>query len=112
MSVSALVLVDAVLSGHPWDPAFAATLGAVHRLGSEDRLAEAKAVWLADPIFACSRRIPTVAARLEQMIEDYPCWELLNENPHLPLDPPAIDRLHEIVAPTLVIVGEEDIPTV
>jgi len=30
--------------------------------------------------------------------------------PHRGLDPPAIDRLDEITAPTLVIVGEEDLP--
>lgn len=28
------------------------------------------------------------------------------------LDPPAVDRLHEITAPTLVIVGDEDVPPV
>ncbi len=109
-SVSALVLVDSVLRGRPWDPEAAATLEAVFRLGSEGRLDEGKAVWLAAPIFACSRRIPAVAARLEQMVGDYGCWELLNELPHQPIDPPAIDRLPEIAVPTLVIVGEEDIP--
>jgi 3-oxoadipate enol-lactonase len=30
--------------------------------------------------------------------------------PYLGLEPPAIDRLHEITAPTLVVVGEEDLP--
>ncbi|HSS62612.1 MAG TPA: alpha/beta fold hydrolase [Candidatus Limnocylindrales bacterium] len=28
------------------------------------------------------------------------------------LDPPAVERLHEITAPTLVIVGDEDVPSV
>jgi len=28
------------------------------------------------------------------------------------LDPPAIDRLHEISAPTLVVVGDEDAPPI
>ena len=31
--------------------------------------------------------------------------------PHQKLDPPAIGRLHEIAAPTLVIVGDEDLPS-
>jgi 3-oxoadipate enol-lactonase len=109
-SVSALILVGSVLPGHPWGPELAGTLGSCFRLGAEGRLDEAKAVWLAGPLFSSSRRIPAVAARLEQMIAAYGCWELQNELPHLPLDPPAIDRLPEIAAPTLVIVGEEDIP--
>jgi pimeloyl-ACP methyl ester carboxylesterase len=28
------------------------------------------------------------------------------------IDPPAIDRLDEISAPTLVVVGDEDVPTI
>ena len=30
--------------------------------------------------------------------------------PHQRLDPPAVNRLHEIVAPTLVVVGDQDLP--
>ena len=36
-------------------------------------------------------------------------WE---SAPHEDLQPPAVDRLHEITAPTLVVVGDEDVPTV
>jgi pimeloyl-ACP methyl ester carboxylesterase len=108
-SVSALILVDSVLRGRPWSPAAAVPLESFFRLGAAGRLDEGKAVWLAAPIFSCSGRFPTVAARLEQMVGDYGCWEVLHEDPHLPLDPPAIDRLREIIAPTLAIVGEEDI---
>ncbi len=32
--------------------------------------------------------------------------------PHDELDPPAVGRLHEISAPTLVVVGDEDVPPV
>jgi 3-oxoadipate enol-lactonase len=108
-SVRALVLVDSVLRGRPWSPQAAATLDAVFGLGAEGRLDEARAVWLNAPVFAASRRIPLVTARLEQMVGDYGCWELLRQDPRLSLHPPAINRLHEIAAPTLVIVGEEDI---
>jgi pimeloyl-ACP methyl ester carboxylesterase len=109
-SVDALILVGSVLDGHPWSPAAADVLEAISRLGAEGRLAEAKAGWLAAPIFAYSRGFPAVVARLEQMVAEYGCWELLNEDPHRPLDPLAIERLPEISAPTLAIVGEHDIP--
>ena len=36
-------------------------------------------------------------------------WE---SAPHDDLQPPAADRLHEITAPTLVVAGDEDVPTI
>jgi pimeloyl-ACP methyl ester carboxylesterase len=35
---------------------------------------------------------------------------LLHRDPHRALDPPAIERLGEISAPVLVVVGERDLP--
>ena len=108
-SVRALVLVDSALRGHQWSPECAPILDTIYRLGGEGRLAEAKAGWLGAPIFACSRRTPQVTASLAQMVETYSGWHLENQDPHPPLDPPAKDRLHAIAAPTLVIVGAEDL---
>lgn len=109
-SVSALVLVDSALRGYPWSPSGAATIDAIYRLGREGRLDEAKAGWLADPLFACSGRTPAATARLAQIIADYPCGHLLQDDPHFPLEPPARERLHEVAAPTLVVLGAEDVP--
>lgn len=109
-SVHALILVDSALRGYSWAPPLASMLGTFDSLVNDGRLVEGKSIWLTDPLFACSRRLPTVAARLEQMVADFGCWDQLNEDPHLPLDPPATDRLHEITAPVLAIVGAEDLP--
>jgi pimeloyl-ACP methyl ester carboxylesterase len=108
-SVHTLILVDSALRGHAWAAALDNMLGTFDSLVGDGRLAEGKSVWLTDPLFACSQRLPTVAARLEQMVADFGCWDQLNEDPHLPLDPPARERLHDIAAPTLVIVGEQDL---
>lgn len=109
-SVSALVLVDAALRGYPWSPSGAATIDAIYRLGRAGKLDEAIAGWLAAPLFACSHRAPAASARLAEIVMAYPCGHLLQDDPHRPLDPPARDRLGEIADPTLVVVGEEDIP--
>jgi 3-oxoadipate enol-lactonase len=108
-AVRALVLVDTAIRGYSYGPEFAATLETISRLGREGRLAEAKVRWLADPLFAGTRRIPAAARRVGQMVEEYPCWHLLYADPHPPMEPPARERLHEIAAPTFVVVGEEDL---
>jgi pimeloyl-ACP methyl ester carboxylesterase len=109
-SLSALVLVDSALRGYSWGPETAATIDAIYALGADGRLDEAKAGWLADPLFACAGRAPEASARIAEMIADYSCWHLLQHDPHPPLVPPANERLHEIGAPTLIVVGEEDLP--
>jgi len=109
-SLSALVLVDAALGGHQFSAAFMPTLGALFEGAREGRLAEAKAGWMAAPLFAQSRTSPDVAARLGQMVDEHTGWGLQNPDPHLAMSPPTRDRLSEITAPTLVIVGEHDLP--
>ena len=51
-----------------------------------------------------------MASRLEQMISGYAGWHFLNKDPHRNLEPSAIERLEEISVPTLIIVGEGDLP--
>jgi hypothetical protein len=55
-----------------------------------------------------AREKPNVASRLKQMKSDYSGWHYVNADPCRNLDPPAIERLQEVNAPTLVIVGESD----
>lgn len=107
--VSALVLVDATVRGFDYGPVQGETLERLYRLGREGLLAEAKADWLNAPLFAHSRTLPDVQARLAEMVADYSGWHLQNDDPHPALEPPSIPRLGEITAPTLVIVGEHDV---
>ena len=51
-----------------------------------------------------------MATRLVQIISDYSGWHFVNSDPGRALDPPAAQRLHKIGAPTLIIVGEHDLP--
>lgn len=51
-----------------------------------------------------------MAARVKQMVADYSGWRFANRDPKQASDTPAIQRLSAIVAPTLVIVGERDVP--
>lgn len=53
---------------------------------------------------------PTVASRLVQIITDYSGRHWVNDNPLRALEPPAAQRLDTIRVPTLIIIGQEDVP--
>ena len=109
-STGALVLVDPVLGGHSWSEEAARTDGAVWETAARSGVEAGKAQWLAHPVFAPAREKPVVAVRLGRIISDYSGWHLVNTDPGRYPDPPAAQRLHEIGAPTLVVVGERDLP--
>ena len=109
-ATGALVLVDPVLGGHSWSQEAARTDGAIWETAAKSGVEAGKAKWLAHPLFAPAREKPEVAARLEQIVSDYSGWHLINTDPGRYADPPAAQRLHEIGAPTLVVVGERDLP--
>ncbi len=108
-STSSLIAVDSILGGYQWQE-FGATLEAVFSAGRESGVEAAKDVWLNSPLFAPALEQPEVASRLKQIVGDYSGWHFVNQNPARGSDPPAIELLHEIEAPTLVIVGERDLP--
>jgi pimeloyl-ACP methyl ester carboxylesterase len=106
-----LVPVDASpLGGYPWPAEIIAWFNEIEAAGSRNDLAAAKAAFLATPWFAPARRIPAVQAKLDEILADYSGWHFQNRNPVRRLKPPANDRLETITAPTLVVVGEADLP--
>ena len=108
--VRGLVLVDALLRNHPFPHGWNKKIGAVYRCGREQGLDAAMALWLDDELFAFERALPAVAPRLPGLVAGYDGFHLLHDDPHAAMDPPAVERLSEIAVPTLVIVGEHDLP--
>ena len=108
--VQNLVLVDPVVRGYSFPGGWNRSLVEVNRVAREQGLDAAKERWLADPVFERSRELPGVAARLKTMVDDFSGWQFLHDNPHDVLDPPAIERLGDVSARTLVVVGERDLP--
>lgn len=108
--VRGLVLVDAVLRNHPFPYGWNKNIGAVYRTGRAQGYDAAMALWLADELFAFERSVPALASRLPALVSGYQGFHLLHDDPHPAMDPPAVDRLSEINVPTLVIVGEHDLP--
>jgi pimeloyl-ACP methyl ester carboxylesterase len=69
-------------------------------------------LWLKDPYMAPAMENPAISERIAKLAhENTRCW-LINPLLGRELDPPAIGRLAEIKAPTLVIVGDRDVPDI
>ena len=88
-AVDALVLADAVVRHYPYPAGWGANLPRVNQIARESDLDAAKQLWLADPVFAQSREIPEVAARLRGMVEEY---SGLAVPPRQPAPAPAASR--------------------
>jgi pimeloyl-ACP methyl ester carboxylesterase len=108
--VRGLVLLDAVLDGVPWDPESAAGLDEVARRVRVGGIPAGREAWLAHPLFAAARQRPALASRLAAMIAEYPGQHWLGQDPHQRTRPEPIDALEQVTAPTLVAVGDQDVP--
>jgi 3-oxoadipate enol-lactonase len=106
--VRALIVVDPSLGGFRWSSEFTAAQAAIRATAKDAGIEGARAQWLSLPIFRAAMSNPRVAERLVSIVGDYAGWHWLHADPGRPFSPPAIDRLQEISAPTLVIVGELD----
>jgi len=107
--VRRLVLVGPVVSGMPYSEHFLARGADAFKLLDSGDVAGAIKLWTADKYLIA----PANDSARRQL------YELLSSNPQdmthrdLPLRPkPALPRLNEIHAPTLILVGDADIPDV
>jgi 3-oxoadipate enol-lactonase len=108
--VRGLVLLDAVLDGVPWDPESAAGLDEVARQVRAGGIPGGREAWLAHPLFATARQRPDLAGRLAAMVAGYPGQHWLGQDPHRPARPEPVSVLERVTAPTLVAVGDRDVP--
>jgi pimeloyl-ACP methyl ester carboxylesterase len=109
-ATDALILVGSRLGGWQPDPEFAAFQNAVRVRAKEAGVQAGRDVWLYSSLFNPARENPTVAPRLVQIISEYSGWLWVHPNPLHELAPPATQRLDTIRVPTLIIIGERDVP--
>jgi len=108
--VRGLVLLDAVLDGVPWDRESAAGLDEVARQVRAGGVPAGRTAWLAHPLFAAARQRPDLARRLAAMVAEYPGQHWLGQDPHEEVRPEPVRVLEQVTAPTLVAVGDRDVP--
>jgi 3-oxoadipate enol-lactonase len=66
--------------------------------------------WLEHPIWSVSRTRPEVVKALDAITRRNLAPFQMTFAPYIPVAPPAVDRLGEIKAPTLVVIGDRDTP--
>ena len=107
--VAALVLLDAVLTGVPWDPTTERDNAAVQEALLTGGVPAARHAWLNHGFFSPARRRPELAARLAEMVRDCPARVWTGSDPQGPrLDVMAL--LPTMSVPTTVVVGTLDVP--
>ena len=105
-----LVVINGVIGGWQWSREWLSAYAPIVDAGRKRDVTQAKSLWLGLSLFAPARAKPEVDARLKRMVGDYSGWHFVNQNPERAVSPPALGRLGAIRAPTLVLVGERDLP--
>ncbi len=109
-AVLSLVLVDSALDGFDWSERWDASLEAIKKRAVEAGASAGNQMWLEHELFAPARERPNCRARLTQIVSESSGWTWVNRSPARGIRPPSGERLSEIHVPTLVIVGERDLP--
>jgi 3-oxoadipate enol-lactonase len=105
-----LVPVDSNLWGYRFSSAWNESFSGLGPTATDKGVEAAKRYWLAHELFVPANEQPEVAARLRAMVGDFSGWHWLHDDGERGLDPPTIERLPRIGVPTLVVLGERDLP--
>lgn len=106
--VARLVLASPGLNGHVPSQPLTWTQPVFKAAGAGDAEGAAR-LWADTPIMALRNDL-TAAPTVREIVMDNARLWTFKVNPAQPLAPPAIGRLSEIKCPTLVILGEQDLP--
>lgn len=113
-----VTFIDSILPGRSFDPDLGAFLGQVVGGFRERGRTVYEEEWFQGPIFGGVHRDPALTAQILEMIRGYSAAELSAPpatarvgDGASPRGAPLADRLAEVAAPTLVLVGALDLPS-
>ncbi len=103
----AVILVDGAIDGFKFNNF---DLGYIYNAGKESGIAVANRMWLNHPLFESAGKNALVFQKLEEMVMSYSGWLWTNKNPAITITPPAIEQLHTLAMPVIILIGQFDIP--
>jgi len=109
-AVRSLTLADPALDGHTWSADWLQRWRKMTEAAKPGDFAAAKKLWREHLLFEPANKHPKVAAALRVMIDRYSGWHLGHPDPGTAPARPVAELLPSISIPTLVLVGELDLP--
>lgn len=109
-AVRSLVLVDPALGGYQWSSEYNQSWGAVGAAVAQAGFKGAIDALMAHPLHIPISEQGEAAAKLRAILADYSGWHLAHADPWRRPEPPAIEQLKRVNAPTLIVIGERDLP--
>lgn len=95
-----------------WDWVHGFPVGPAVKIGAREGIAAFREAFLGLPLVASAMEKPDAASLLRSMVDDYSGWHFENHDPSEFAFPDGVDRLREITAPALVIIGGHDAPDI
>jgi pimeloyl-ACP methyl ester carboxylesterase len=105
----ALVLYDSTIAGFAFSPGFSGPAAAVNARARESGVEAARQLWAQNPMFKRTLQCAH-SAFFKEIVNQYSGLHWLGKDSTRRYNPTAFERIGEIAAPTLVLVGEEDVP--
>lgn len=109
-AVRSLTLADPALDGHAWTADWLQRWRNIADAAKRGELAQARKLWREHILFEPANKDPEVAHALQLMIDRYSGWHWHHPDPGTAPLPAIAERLRSISIPTLVLVGELDLP--
>jgi len=109
-AVCSLTLADTALDGHAWSEDWLRRWRQMTDAARDGDIAAAREYWLRHPLFEPAFEQPESGAALETMVARYSGWHWRERDPDSGSSPPTAEVLSRISIPTLMIVGERDLP--
>jgi len=109
-AAASLVAVDSSLVGFRFSEEFSGFLETLPEVARRMGVEAAKRKFMGHRLFASALGNPAATKLLKKIIADYSGWHWLNDAPERVPEPPTVERLASIGTPTLVVVGEHDLP--
>lgn len=110
--VNKLIVVASAANGFAYKQEEIAHMIATFNAAETKGVDTAAAMWLEDPMVAVASKHARSAALLKQMIRDNKNIFRMRHWPSEPMTPRANARLSELRMPTLIVIGDKDIPYV